>query len=877
MENANIDLDITHYDTDELLAMLSLQDPTEDDIINATNRFIRKAKADRLPKVADFFQDAQDTLLDELDKQNSVQEQPQPEEDQQEDQDQDQDQGQDPEDLDPDDEPAKDDLDPNANADPEQADLEDVATAETNSKQSSQLGQWWRNQYLRQDNKVQADKPADRKNKIQVLQGNRHMPTKREKLGINETYQVPVAQGTLNPNLKNTVTRLLNIDSQYRQIITPNPENPLGPASPTNYTIDLTENLTNVLSIKLNSIQIPYTWYAIDITSGTNFLFYKKTTTSVYTPFVVPPGNYTPLQLQTYMSSVAPFNGTPFQISYSSNSGKMTITNTSGMAYEILFFDPTYMINYTPSTQDINTAIAASKVNSNLGWLMGFRGTNASPVVPNRLFYKLLPNISVAGGQGVNVLAYSSDGITWSPSINGNTMFLQCNAVAWNGQQWVAGGNAPNMLAYSPDGISWAPSANGSTIFSTQCNTVAWNGQYWLAGGDAPNVLAYSADGNTWVALTTTIFTTQCNTVAWDGQQWVAGGQGTNSLAYSADGTTWFASTTGNGIFSTQCNTVAWNGQQWVAGGQGTNSLAYSTDGAVWTPSLNGNTIFSTQCNTVAWNGQQWVAGGQGINVLAYSADGTTWVASTNGNTIFSTQCNTVAWNGQQWVAGGQGTNSLAYSTDGAVWTPSLNGNATFSSVASMAVQTNPPITSEALADTYGPKYLILVVDDYNQNHLNKGLVNIATNDTKLSLPSYFTPGTNIAQPSRFAPGAIPVICDDLGIPTYVQSYPRKLTQAQIYTINTIQQDRNNTTIDRYTGPTTTDVLALIPVKTFNLKPGEPYIEFGSSLQTNERIYFGPVNIERMKIQLVDDKGNILNMHGNDWSITIISTHLYEY
>ena len=795
MENANIDLDITHYDTDELLAMLNLQDPTEDDIINATNRFIRKAKADRLPKVADFFQDAQDTLLDELDKQNSVQEQPQPEEDQQEDQqedqDQDQDQGQDPEDLDPDDEPAKDDLDPNANADPEQADLEDVATAETNSKQSSQLGQWWRNQYLRQDNKVQADKPADRKNKIQVLQGNRHMPTKREKLGINETYQVPVAQGTLNPNLKNTVTRLLNIDSQYRQIITPNPENPLGPASPTNYTIDLTENLTNVLSIKLNSIQIPYTWYAIDITSGTNFLFYKKTTTSVYTPFVVPPGNYTPLQLQTYMSSVAPFNGTPFQISYSSNSGKMTITNTSGMAYEILFFDPTYMINYTPSTQDINTAIAASKVNSNLGWLMGFRGTNASPVVPNRLFYKLLPNIAGAGGQGVNVLAYSSDGITWSPSINGNTMFLQCNAVAWNGQQWVAGGNAPNMLAYSPDGISWAPSANGSPIFSTQCNTVAWNGQYWFAGGQGTNVLAYSTDGNTWVALTTPIFTTQCNTVAWDGQQWVAGGQGTNSLAYSADGTT--------------------------------------------------------------------------------------WVASTNGNTIFSTQCNTVAWNGQQWVAGGQGTNVLAYSTDGAVWTPSLNGNATFSSVASMAVQTNPPITSEALADTYGPKYLILVVDDYNQNHLNKGLVNIATNDTKLSLPSYFTPGTNIAQPSRFAPGAIPVICDDLGIPTYVQSYPRKLTQAQIYTINTIQQDRNNTTIDRYTGPTTTDVLALIPVKTFNLKPGEPYIEFGSSLQTNERIYFGPVNIERMKIQLVDDKGNILNMHGNDWSITIISTHLYEY
>ena len=559
----NIDLDITHYDTDELLTMFNLTDPTEDDIMNATTRLINKAIADRLPKVVAFFQDAQDTLLDELE--NGQQEEEQQEEGQQEEEQQEegqQEEGQ------------------------QEEGQQEEGQGQEDNKGSDQLGQWWRNQYLKQTDKVQSDKPADRKNKIQVLQGNHHMPIKRDKLGINETYQVPVAQGTLNPNLKNTVTRLINIDSQYRQIITPNSENPLGPASPTNYTIDLTENLTNVLSIKLNSIQIPYTWYAIDITSGTNLLFYKKTTDTQYTPFMVLPGNYTPSQLQTYMSGVAPFVSNPFTIAYNSNSGKITITNTDASnAYEILFFEPTYHVDYTVppgmNAQDINTAIAASKVNSNLGWLMGFRGTNQVPALPNQLLYTVPPTSS---------------------------------------------------------------------------------------------------------------------------------------------------------------------------------------------------------------------------------------------------------------------------------------------------------ITTEALTDTYGPKYLILVLDDYNQNHLNKGLVNIATNDTKLSLPSYFTPGQNIAlPPSYFAPGAIPVICDTSGNPTYVQSNPRKLTQAQIYTINTIQQDRNNTAIDRYTGPTTTDVLALIPVKTYSLLPGQPYIEFGSSLQTNERVYFGPVNIERMKIQLVDDKGNILNMHGNDWSITIISTHLYEY
>ena len=403
------------------------------------------------------------------------------------------------------------------------------------------------------------------------------MPAKQDKLGINESYVIPVVQGTLNPNLKNTVTRLVNIDSQYRQIITPNSENPLGPASPTNYTLDLTENLTNVLSIRLNSIQIPYAWYGIDISSGTNVLFYKLSSATTYTPFTILPGNYTPAQLQTYMAGIAPFNGTIFQLTYNPNNGKITITNATANSYDILFFDPTYNVPVAPSliTVDINDAIAASKLNSNLGWLMGFRGTNQVPPVPNQLFYRLTP------------------------------------------------------------------------------------------------------------------------------------------------------------------------------------------------------------------------------------------VASAPANTIIS----------------------------------------------------------EAVADTYGPKYLILVLDDYNQNHLNKGLVTIATNDTRLSLPSYFNPG-------------IAVNCDasgNLGNPTYVQSAPRQLTQAQLYTINAINQNRNNTTTDRYTGPTTTDVLALIPVKTFSMTTGQPYIEFGSSLQTNERVYFGPVNIERMRVQLIDDKGNILNMHGTDWSFTIMTTHLYEY
>ena len=38
---------------------------------------------------------------------------------------------------------------------------------------------------------------------------------KRKQLGINEQYEVPVLSGALNPNLKNTFTRIINIDVQF--------------------------------------------------------------------------------------------------------------------------------------------------------------------------------------------------------------------------------------------------------------------------------------------------------------------------------------------------------------------------------------------------------------------------------------------------------------------------------------------------------------------------------------------------------------------------------------------------------------------------------------------------------------------------------------
>jgi hypothetical protein len=109
-------------------------------------------------------------------------------------------------------------------------------------------------------------------------------------------------------------------------------------------------------------------------------------------------------------------------------------------------------------------------------------------------------------------------------------------------------------------------------------------------------------------------------------------------------------------------------------------------------------------------------------------------------------------------------------------------------------------------------------------------------------------------------------------------SAPRTLTNAQLYTINSINNNNNNLTNYLAKAPTSSDILAIIPVKTsVGVPTGTLLVEFSGSLQDSERTYFGPVNIERMAIKLLDDKGNILNLNGNDWCVSLIAECLYQY
>jgi hypothetical protein len=539
----SIDTNIKNYSVSELLTILDLDDPDPIFIEKRTDEYISRFKKEKNPDLVIFFEEIKSVLLDYA------------------------------------------------------KELKTSSGPVSSNSAKKQTDSWFQNQYLKPDSSIQNDKITDRKQQIDVYD-NIHVPMKQKQLGVANNFVVNVAQDTLNPNLKNSTTRFINLDSQFRQSTG-------SQDSSTDYTCDLSDPLTNVLSLRLYSFQIPYTWYAIDYTYGNTTLWISNSTKTINIAVSVSPGNYSPSEFVLELANAftkAGFIGvtgsttnSSAQIYYNPNNAKITLKLNSitgpftiGPTTLITFFDYTGKLKVT----DPGALQPQSYINQTLGWIMGYR----------------LPYINV------------------DPS-----------------------------------------------------------------GNIAPAVL-----------------------------------------------------------------------------------------------------------------------------------------------------------------------------------------------------------------DLNGPKYLIISIDDYNQNHINNGLVSITELSKTLKMPNYYSPdlpytivtpvsnlqaninSINATNPNSAAQlDAGDLLMDKLNvgfkkIPQLLPSAPRTLTQSQLYTINEIIKNNDNNSNFRTMAPTTTDVFALIPVKA-SMPVGKVYVEFSGSLQDNARTYFGPVNIDRLHVRLLDDKGNVLNLNGAEWSITIISENLYQY
>jgi hypothetical protein len=172
-----------------------------------------------------------------------------------------------------------------------------------------------------------------------------------------------------------------------------------------------------------------------------------------------------------------------------------------------------------------------------------------------------------------------------------------------------------------------------------------------------------------------------------------------------------------------------------------------------------------------------------------------------------------------------------------------------------VTIEPGESIPAQVPPDTNGPKYFVLSLEDYSNHRLSSGLYNITNikSYASLSVPDYYK--------------TINVAC---------KLNEGSLTQAQQFSINAItaaNSSTNNVAIgfnNKLSGPNSGTAIAVIPLSNIKAIRPEPYIKFGADLALFKRNYLSPTILQRFTISLTDDKGILVNLYDNDWSVSFI-------
>jgi len=265
------------------------------------------------------------------------------------------------------------------------------------------------------------------------------------------------------------------------------------------------------------------------------------------------------------------------------------------------------------------------------------------------------------------------------------------------------------------------------------------------------------------------------------------------------------------------------------------------------------------------------------------------------------------------WLMGFRQTSSIVYSylydAAGCRWvygsnisptastTPPVGANTptikeTFDREQRFYGKTVPP----SLVDIYGPKYFILTLDDFNNNKPNKDLISLVDSTTRnFKIPTYFNAQT---MNRKYGKGTFQKYdASGVGIPGYEcvdvadegnneracstndlnKDLKSNLTQKQIYTYEQIMLARSQKSINRYTSPNSSDLLARIPMNKDAQQWNKPIFFRNEDKLATQRKYFGPVKLTKFHVKLLNDKGFEVNLNDQDWSFSILVTHMYQY
>jgi hypothetical protein len=243
-----------------------------------------------------------------------------------------------------------------------------------------------------------------------------------------------------------------------------------------------------------------------------------------------------------------------------------------------------------------------------------------------------------------NTLAYSYDGAIWY-GLGDDVFSTSCLTLDWNGQFWVAGGLGTNVIAYSSDGINWNPSILPANTLTSATSIDAYNNEFIVAGANTSSTGTLFSNNSGSYPISAQIF----NGIAYNSalNKWVA--VGNSSVATSTDGANWAtASITTTGLSTGRCiaSDLKGNNYKWIAGGvtSGVGGFVRSSDAITWSAMDCITTQFatSTPLTTVKSIACYYDAS------FPYGQIGKShakWVAVCEGSAKIASAVNTYTWN----------------------------------------------------------------------------------------------------------------------------------------------------------------------------------------------------------------------------------------
>jgi hypothetical protein len=326
------------------------------------------------------------------------------------------------------------------------------------------------------------------------------------KITLQENFKTnDVTQGTKNPLRISEIKRLVNFDSHYRQILDPssvactgefnnisNSEDRL--YTSTNYIVTLDTQLSNVIDITVDSVEIPNSWYTFSDDYGTSSFSLKYLNTTTIT-IKIKNGNYTKQGLVDAINKkiwdTVDIYGNHQLRGYFDNSGNYTTNSSDYSSSKLPFprlklefddnddkisvynYDPIYnlVINWYDNTEaEVCSAEQASetpkpggKVDYNLGWLMGYR--KQTSIIKPHIYDKVVDADTFTGWD-----FSSTHGTLTSTTFNGYDFSTGPTNYSYTAAQFV-----PYIFTYTDVGDFQiiVENINYHTYLWTDCSTIA--------------------------------------------------------------------------------------------------------------------------------------------------------------------------------------------------------------------------------------------------------------------------------------------------------------------------------------------------------------------------------------------------------------------